>query len=75
MADADRAGERDEPIAEIFGDRLVEQEPAASDAGLPLVVEDRERGAVEREVLVGIGEHHIGALAPELELEVFQVAG
>ena len=48
VAEADRLGERDEPCDEVVGDRLVEDQPRAGDARLALVVEDRERRAVDR---------------------------
>ncbi len=36
------------PLEELVGDRLVQDQPRAGDAGLALVVEDRERRAVDR---------------------------
>ena len=74
VAEADRTGEGDEAVEELVGDRLVEDQPAAGDARLALIVEDGERGSVDGGGEVGVGEHDVGALAAELELDALEVA-
>ncbi len=53
---------------------FVEDQPRAGDARLALVVEDGERGAVDGRLDVGVGEHDVGALAAQLELDALHVA-
>ena len=64
----------DEPRQELLGDRFVEHQSRSGDAGLTLVVEDREGGTVDRRRQIGVGEHDVGALATELELDSLEVA-
>ena len=61
-------------VEELVGDALVQDETAAGDTRLPLVVEDRERRAVDRRREVGVVEHDVGALAAQLELHTLEVA-
>ncbi len=75
VAEPDGLGELDELPQEVAGDRLVEYQTRAGDAGLALVVEDRECGTVDGSLDVGIGEDDVGPLAAELELDALQVAG
>ncbi len=74
IAEADRTGEGDEAFEELVGDRLVEDQPAAGDARLTLVVKDGERRAVDGGAEVGVVEHDVRTLAAELELDPLEVA-
>jgi hypothetical protein len=73
VPDSNRSRECDEALEELVGDRLVEDEAAACDAGLTLVVEDREGGAVHGRDEVGVVEHDVRALASELQLDALEV--
>src|SRR6185503_12641351 len=75
VAEADALREREELLEERAGDRLVEQDARAGDAGLALVVEHGERAAGDRCGQLGVVEHDVGALAAELELQLLEVAG
>ena len=74
VAEPDRCGQRHEALEERVGDALVQDQPRAGDARLALVVEDRERGAVDRRVEVRVVEHDVRALAAQFELHALEVA-
>src|SRR5438270_10348529 len=74
VAEPDRAGELEKAFEERVGDPLVEDEPRPGDAGLTLVVEDREGAAADRRPEIGVLEDDVGALAAELELNPLEIA-
>ncbi|MDR8771122.1 hypothetical protein FEP92_01500 [Burkholderia multivorans] len=74
IADADRRSQRHEALEERVCDTLVQDQTRTCDASLPLVAEDRPRGAVDRGVEVRIVEYDVRALAAQLQLQALQVA-
>src|SRR6185437_3350861 len=75
IAETDRLRQDQESLDELVRDLLVEHQARAGDAGLALVVEDGEGGAVHRRRQIGVVKDDVGAFAAELELDLFQVAG
>src|SRR6202022_3053277 len=68
IAEFDRRRELQEAVEKFVGYAFVQQQARTGDAGLALVVEDRERAAVERRVQVGVVKHDVAALAAAVEL-------
>lgn len=64
-----------EAFEELVGNALVQHQPAAGDAGLALVVEDRPRAAIDRCGEVGIVEDDVGSPCRRVQLDLLQVAG
>ena len=74
IADGDRPRALDDPLDELVGDGALDEQPAAAVAALAHVEVDAIDDGVERGVQVGVGEHELGVLAAELELDLLQVA-
>src|SRR5690242_10250893 len=75
IAEADGLRQSDEAVEELIRDPLVKQQARSGDAGLALIVEDGEGGAVHGGRQIGVLEDDVGAFATELQLNLFQIGG
>src|SRR5205807_1137817 len=75
VSDPNRFCQREKTIEELVRNLFLHQQARSCDASLPLIVEDRERRSVHRGFQQRIIKHDVGALAPELELNPFQISG
>ena len=73
-AEPDPAGALDDRVHELVVDRLLDDQSGAGRADLAGVQEHGGQGEVERDLQVGVGEHHVGVLAAELERDLLHRA-
>ena len=74
-ADLDRQRPRHELADEAVVDRALHQQARARRAHLAAAGEDADQGAVDGGLEVGVLEDDVGALAAELEADLFHVPG
>ena len=75
VADLQLAGLPGDALDDLVVDRLVREQPRARRAALALVVEDRARGAGDREFQIGVREDDRRRLAAEFQRDALQIAG
>jgi hypothetical protein len=62
-----------QPVDELLGDRLLDQQPGPGAADLALVEEDAVDDALDRLVDRRVVEHDVGRLAAELQVSCLPV--
>ena len=67
LADPQQLDPAPQPLQQLVGDPLLHQQPRAGAADVALVEEDAVDDALDRLVEGGVVEHHVGALAAELQ--------